>query len=50
MSTKIQRHVIQDSPFRRLSVTLIQIVTSPFNLEVSSCTGKQIFTDVVLLR
>jgi len=25
-------------------------VTSPFNLEISSCTRKQIFTDIVLLR
>jgi len=35
MSTKIHRYMTQDSQVRRLSVTLIQIVTNSFILEIS---------------
>jgi len=37
MSTKI-RHMTQDSPVRRLSVTLIQKVTNPFIFKISVFT------------
>jgi len=36
MSNKIQRHMTQDSPVRRLSVALIQIVTNLFISEINS--------------
>jgi len=36
MSTKIKRHMTEDSPIRRLSFTLIQKVTNPFHLDINS--------------
>ena len=38
ISTKTRCHLVQDIQVRILWVTLIQIVTSPFNLEVNSCS------------